>query len=817
MANVRGMVIGVGAAALGLTLYAQQPAPTIAPTDRPKPAPSHAAASNPGSETQTAVIKQYCIGCHSDRGKAGGLSLASFDVANAVEQAAVSEKIIRKLRAGMMPPAGARRPEPAVLAGLAGALETRIDRAAALNPNPGWRPSQRLNRAEYARAVDDLLGITVDATPFLPADTISDGFDNIADTQTISPTLMEGYLRAASTISRLAVGDRDATASSTTWKVPRTQSQMRHVEGAPMGTRGGLSVAHVFPADGEYQFKILLHSGPTGDLFGGPYAGEQIDISIDGERVALMDINPRMNEQDPNGLNMFSPKLHIKAGQHRVSAAFIARFDGPIDDLMVQIDHTLADTNIGEVFGTTALPHIRDFTITGPFTVSGVSDTASRRRIFSCRPTGAAEEQACARDIIKRLATQAYRGPVGAEDFKELMTFYDQGRKKGDFEGGVRLALQAILASPRFLFRMEEVPATVRPGQIYRITDLDLASRLSFFLWGAPPDDELVKLANQGTLGTPAVFDTEVRRMLADARSAALSHRFASLWLRLQDVEKVRPDHHFYAHWDSSLSHSLVRETELFFDSLVREDRPLLDLLTADYTFVNDRLAKHYGIPNVLGGEFRRVPIPDPNRRGILGHGSVLLLTSIADRTSPVQRGKWVLEVLLGSPPPPPPPNVPALEETKAADGAKLLSVRERMEEHRKNPACAPCHRVIDPLGLALENFDATGRWRIKDNGQPIDAVGELYDGTTMDGPAGLRSALLKHSDLVILSFTESLMTYALGRRVEHYDMPRVREIVRDAKRNDYRLSSFVLGVVKSPAFRMSKAVALETTEADKR
>jgi hypothetical protein len=628
---------------------------------------------------------------------------------------------------------------------------------------------------------------------------------------------MEGYLRAASTISRLAVGDRDATASSTTWKVPRTQSQMRHVEGAPMGTRGGLSVAHVFPADGEYQFKILLHSGPTGDLFGGPYAGEQIDISIDGERVALMDINPRMNEQDPNGLNMFSPKLHIKAGQHRVSAAFIARFDGPIDDLMVQIDHTLADTNIGEVFGTTALPHIRDFTITGPFTVSGVSDTASRRRIFSCRPTGAAEEQACARDIIKRLATQAYRGPVGAEDFKELMTFYDQGRKKGDFEGGVRLALQAILASPRFLFRMEEVPATVRPGQIYRITDLDLASRLSFFLWGAPPDDELVKLANQGTLGTPAVFDTEVRRMLADARSAALSHRFASLWLRLQDVEKVRPDHHFYAHWDSSLSHSLVRETELFFDSLVREDRPLLDLLTADYTFVNDRLAKHYGIPNVLGGEFRRVPIPDPNRRGILGHGSVLLLTSIADRTSPVQRGKWVLEVLLGSPPPPPPPNVPALEETKAADGAKLLSVRERMEEHRKNPACAPCHRVIDPLGLALENFDATGRWRIKDNGQPIDAVGELYDGTTMDGPAGLRSALLKHSDLVILSFTESLMTYALGRRVEHYDMPRVREIVRDAKRNDYRLSSFVLGVVKSPAFRMSKAVALETTEADKR
>jgi hypothetical protein len=815
-----------------LTLYAQQPAPKIAPPQgsapvapagrpapaapgaraAPKPAPAH----DSGAASQTAVVKQYCIGCHSDRSKAGGLSLAAFDVANAVDHAAVSEKIIRKLRAGMMPPAGARRPEPAVLAGLAEALETRVDRAAALDPNPGWRLSQRLNRAEYARAIEDLLGIEIDVTPFLPADTISDGFDNIADTQTISATLMEGYLRAASTISRLAVGDRDATASSTTWKVPRTQSQMRHIEGAPMGTRGGLSELHVFPADGEYQFKILLHSGPTGDLFGGPYAGEQIDISIDGERVALMQINARMNEQDPNGLNMFSPKIHIKAGQHRVSAAFIARFDGPIDDLMVQIDHTLADTNIGEVFGTTALPHIRDFSVTGPFTVTGVSDTPSRRRIFSCRPTVVAEEQGCASDIIRRIATNAYRRPVGADDFRELMTFYDQGRKKGDFEGGVRLALQAILASPRFLFRMEQAPPTVRPGQTYRISDLDLASRLSFFLWGAPPDGELLKLANQGTLSAPLVFDKQVRRMLADRRSESLSSRFASLWLRLQDVEKVRPDHHFYAHWDTSLSQSLVRETELFFDSLVREDRPILDLLTADYTFVNDRLAKHYGIPNVLGGDFRRVPLNDPNRRGILGHGSVLLLTSIGDRTSPVQRGKWALEVLLGSPPPPPPPNVPALEETKAVDGAKLLSVRERMEEHRKNPACAPCHRVIDPLGLALENFDATGRWRIKDNGQPIDAVGELYDGTKMDGPAGLRNALLKHSDMVILSFTESLMTYALGRRVEHYDMPRVREIIRDAKKNDYRLSSFILAIVKSPAFRMSKAAPIETTEVTK-
>jgi mono/diheme cytochrome c family protein len=825
--TMRVVLVACVAAAVAATLSAQtaqSPAPGIAAPEAtrsaPRPAQAGAAkpvpAHEPGGAGDTALIKQYCVGCHSDRGKAGGLSLASYDAARAVEHAPVTEKIIRKLRAGMMPPAGARRPEPAVLAGLAESLETRIDRAAAARPDPGWRPSQRLNRAEYARAVEDLLGITVDVTPFLPADTISDGFDNIADTQTISPTLMEGYLRAASTISRLAVGDRNASATSTTWKVPRTQSQMRHVEGAPMGTRGGLSVLHVFPADGEYQFKILLHSGPTGDLFGGPYAGEQIDLSIDGERVALLDINPRMNEQDPNGLNMFSPKIHIKAGQHRVSAAFISRFDGPIDDLMVQIDHTLADTNIGEVFGTTALPHIRDFTVTGPFSVTGVSDTASRRRIFTCRPTGPAEERECAASIIKRLASQAYRGPVGDEDFKELMAFYDQGRSRSDFEGGVRLALQAILASPRFLFRMERVPPTVKPGEPYRITDLDLASRLSFFLWGAPPDEELRTLAYKGTLSTPAVFDKQVRRMLADPRSEALATRFASQWLRLQDVDKVRPDHHFFAHWDSTLSQSFVRETELFFNSLVREDRPLLDLLTADYTFVNERLAKHYGIPNVLGNEFRRVAVTDPNRHGILGHGSVLLLTSIADRTSPVQRGKWLLEVLLGSPPPPPPPNVPALEETKAADGVKLLSVRERMEEHRKNPACTACHRVIDPLGLALENFDATGKWRIKDAGQPIDAVGELYDGTKMDGPIGLRNALLKHSDVVILSFTESLMTYALGRRVEYFDMPQVRQIVREAKKNDYRISSFILGVARSPAFRMSRAMPVETTEVER-
>ena len=393
------------------------------------------------------------------------------------------------------------------------------------------------------------------------------------------------------------------------------------------------------------------------------------------------------------------------------------------------------------------------------------------------------------------------------------MAFYEQGRQKGDFESGVRLALQAILASPRFLFRMEQVPGTVRAGQTYRVADLDLASRLSFFLWGAMPDEELSRVASQGQLRNPVAFEKQVRRMLADKRSEALSTRFASQWLRLQDVGKVRPDHHFYRYWDTTLSDAMIRETQLFFDSLVRADRSLTELLTADYTFVNERLAKHYGIPNVLGSDFRRVTLTDPNRRGVLGQGSVLLLTSIADRTSPVLRGKWVMEVLLASPPPPPPPNVPALDDSvKSTVGGKMLSTRGRMEEHRKNPACSSCHRVIDPLGLALENFDATGAWRIKDNGVSIDAAGDLYDGTKMDGPVGLRQALLKHADLVKLSFTESLMTYALGRRVEHFDMPTVRAIVADAGTNDDRISSFILGVVKSAAFQRSKAEPVETT-----
>src|SRR3954452_3493077 len=812
---MKNLVVAVAATALlGGGLSAQQaakPASAKAPGGAPKLAAAHASTALP-VDAQNQLVGQYCATCHSERGKAGGLVLAGFDAAKIGERPEVAEKMIRKLRTGMMPPANARRPDADTIHQFVDALETKMDAAFAANPNPGWRPFQRLNRAEYQRAVKDLLGINVDVTAYLPPDTISKGFDNVADVQSFSPTLMESYLRAASQISRLAIGDRGASATSVTYKIGRTGSQMRHVEGAPMGTRGGVSVVHTFPADGDYVVKLSMHNEPLGGIYGRTTMAtmdikEQVEVSVNGERAALLDLNVRMSETDAkNSLEIKTPPLHIAAGPQRISAAFIQRFDGPLDDLLVPLENTLADVNIS--FGVTALPHMRDMTILGPQSVTGVSDTVSRRMVFTCRPTNAKEEETCAADIIKRLSTQAYRGAVNGDDLQDAMQFYEQGRKKGDFESGIRMALQSILVSPRFLFRLEQAPAevkAVKASNVYRISDQDLASRLSFFIWGATPDAELLKAASGGALRTPAGFDRQVRRMLADRRSEALATRFAAQWLRLQDLEKIHPDYLLYPQYDDSLAQAMQRETELFFDSIVREDRPVLDLLTADYSFVNERLAKHYNIANVTGSGFRRVEMPE-YRRGLFGQGSILTLTSVADRTSPVQRGKWVMEVLLGTTPPPPPPNVPAFDDTKATAGGKNLTTRERMEEHSKNPACTSCHKVIDPLGLALENFDATGAWRIKDNEVAVDSTGDLYDGTKMQGPAGLRDAILKHRDVFMLSFTENLMTYALGRRVEYADMPAIRTIIRDAGKSNNRLSSFVLGVVDSAAFRMAKA-----------
>ncbi len=788
------------------------------------PARAFAAGLSQADESQNQLVSQYCTACHNDRTRAGGLSLVGFDSSRVVDNAEVAEKMIRKLRAGMMPPPQARRPDSAAVTSFVEALELKIDRTAALHPDPGWRPFQRLNRAEYRRAVRDLLGLDVDVNAYLPPDTISSGFDNVADVQTFSPTLLEGYLRAASQISRLAIGDRNASPTSVSYKIGRTGSQMQQVEGAPVGTRGGISVIHVFPADGEYVIKMSMHYEPLGGIYG-RYSmltmgiNEQVDVSINGERVALLDVRPGMSETDQqnglNGLELKTPPLHIKAGPQRLSAAFIQRLDGPVDDLIAPLENTLADVSIS--FGVTALPHMRDLTVLGPSQVTGVSETVSRRKVFTCRPTTPHEEETCAADIIKRLTTDAFRGEATADDLQDALQFYAQGRRHGDFENGIRMALQSILVSPRFLFRLEQAPAVKAAGPV-RINDQDLASRLSFFLWGTVPDAELVKAAGQGALRTAAGLGAQVRRMLADPRAEALSTRFARQWLRLQDLDQITPDYLLYPQYDEPLARSMLRETELFFDSIVREDRSVLDLLTADYTFVNERLAKHYGIPNVTGSAFRRVPVPDV-RRGLLGQGSILTLTSVADRTSPVLRGKWVLEVLFGTPPPPPPPNVPALDDSvKSTHGGKLLSTRERMEEHRKNPSCNSCHRVIDPLGLALENFDVTGAWRIKDNEVPVDSVGDLYDGTKMAGPAGLREALLQHSDMVLRSFTENLLTYALGRRVEFRDMPAVRAIIRDAAKNGNRMSAYITGVVNSAAFRMVKAEpAAQTTDASSR
>ncbi len=785
-------------------------------------ASSHTAIPAAVSESQNALVKQYCASCHNDRNKnnAGGLSLQAFDAAKVghdAQVAEVAEKMARKLRAGMMPPSGARRPEATVLASFASSIESRLDQAAALNPNPGRRPFQRLNRAEYARAVSALLNLDVDVTAFLPPDTISAGFDNIADAQAFSATLMEGYLRAASRISSLAVGDPKAGASEYTYKVPRTGSQMQHVEGAPFGTRGGIAVQHTFPADGEYSFRLQLHSIPTGQLFGSTVRGELLEVSIDGERAAVVEINPRMSEADPNGMNLTTVRVHVKAGTHRLAAAFVQRFDAVPDDLMPPIDHTLADSQIGSGFGITTLPHLREFAVSGPFKVTGISETPSRKKIFTCRPTSSSEEAACANEILRKLASQAYRGPVSAQDLDGLTKFYAQGRKSADFEAGIRMALQAVLASPRFLFRLEEAPATIRIGQNYRITDHDLATRLSFFIWGSGPDGELLKIAQRGTLRGPGVLAAQVKRMLADPKSEALATRFGAQWLRLQDLEKIYPDALLFPYYDYKLGEALRKETELFFDSIVREDRSLTDLLTADYTFVNERVAKHYGLPNVNGDDFQRVTIADENRRGLLGQGSILALTSVADRTSPVLRGKWIMEVLLASPPPAPPPNVPTLDETKAESGDGMLTTRQRMEQHRANPQCNSCHRVIDPLGLALENFDVTGRWRIRDNGNLVDPVGDLYDGTKMLGPNGLRAALLKHQDMFFTSFSESLLTYALGRRVEYFDQPAIRKIIKDAAKDNNRFSAFVLGVVNSRAFQMARAEDATTTNDDKR
>ncbi len=764
----------------------------------------------------TEVVQATCAeSCHSENRKLGNLSLAKFDVANAAISAETAEKMIIKLRAGMMPPAGRKRPGGDTLQQLVETMERLIDTKAAANPNPGSRTFQRLNRAEYERSVRDLLAIEVSAGSWLPLDTKSANFDNIADSQIPSATLLDAYMDAASAISRLAVGDPTASTSTTTYKLARLASQTETAKGAPQGTRGGEAAMHNFPADGEYVFAVSLHAIPTGQLYGStaPF-DEKVELSVDGQRVALLEIDRGMSQADPNGMEMRTKPIQVRAGAHRIAAAFVRTFEGPVNDNIAPIGHSIADTQIGSQSGITIGAHLQHFSVTGPFNPTGVSETTSRKRIFSCRPTSPAEARPCAEQIVNRLGASAYRRPLSGSDVKSLMTFYDTGAKMGGFEVGIRTALEALLASPHFIFRVESMPATAKAGARFAISSSDLASRLSFFLWGAAPDSTLIALARRDALVDTTVLRAQVKRMLADPRSEALATRFASQWLRLQDIEKVAPDALQYPNFHEQLAEDMKRETELFFFSIVRENRSALELYNADYTFVNARLADHYGMPGVTGSDFRKVKYADARRRGLMGHGSVLTLTSHANRTSPVLRGKWVMEVLIGSPPPPPPPDVPDLEKTAEAKEGRMLTTRERMEMHRANPSCRSCHRMMDPIGLALDNFDVTGQWRVRENGVEVDTRGDFYDGTRITNLSQLQAALLKRPVPMLRSFTQNLMAYAVGRRMEYYDSPAIRRIVADAQGGSYKMQDLIWGVVKSDAFR-KKMVAVSNADAD--
>ncbi len=756
------------------------------------------------AQSETSLTNQYCVGCHNDTARSGGFSFTQIDLAHPEKNAERVERVIRKVRSGMMPPAGARRPDDAALKAFAATLESRIDQTAEKQVHVVAPELHRVNRTEYRNSVRDLLGVDVDVTALLPTDPKTAGFDNMSDALTVTPALMQSYIRAAEKISREAVGDPEAPPVMESYMVPKVANQYRHIEGTPFGTRGGIAVTHNFAADGDYIFKFQLYYWYTGQLVGSKLPenlqGQQLELSIDGARAAIFTIDPEVQETEGD---LVTPAIAVKAGPHRVAAAFISKSDGPVEDQYWLVEQTLMDVSIGTHAGITGLPHLRSMFITGPMKISGVSDTPSRKKIFSCHPANPKEEEACATQIISRLAKQAFRRPATSEDLEGLMSQYQTGRKAKDFETGIRTVLQSILAKPEFIFRFEPVPANVAPGAAYRISDLELASRLSFFLWSTAPDDQLLTVASQGKLKDPVVLQQQVKRMLQDPRASALATNFAGQWLRLGGLLESTPESGIFPNFTRNLGNSMRREVELLFESVVREDRNIVDMLTADYTFVDEVLAKHYGIPNVLGNRFQRVTLTDPNRFGLIGKGGILTMTALANRTSPVARGKYVLEVLIGTPPPNPPPNVPRLKE--AGDNEKVLTVRERMEQHRSDPVCSSCHKIMDPIGMALENFDAVGLWRTKDGGFPIDPKGTMYEGSRLDGPASVRQAVVNHSDAFITNFTQNLLAYGVGRVLDYHDMPMVRSIARDAAKNNNHFSAFIMGIVKSPLFQMSK------------
>jgi len=738
-----------------------------APTAAPRPA---AAASQAAPDP--ALLKTYCVTCHNDRLKTGGLALDMVSLDDIPTHAETLEKVVLKLKTGLMPPAGAPRPDRAVLDGFAAALESRLDKALPANANLTTPALHRLNRVEYANAVRDLLTLDVDVNSLLPADGSSEGFDNLAEALAVSPSLVQGYVSAAMKISRQAVGDRSAAASQVVYATPPALAQDKHIDGLPLGTRGGILVTHTFPLDAEYEFTIG-GGGPGG-------GGAAPDITMDGEKIAVQ--------------NTRKFRIPVTAGPHVIGAAILDRNRG------AGVDEIYSDFRANAQF--TVAGGVQNITILGPFNAKGTGETPARKRIFMCRPQTAAEEAACARTILSTLARRAYRGPVSAPEVETLMKFYQQGREGegGDFENGVQQGLARILVAPRFVFRAEEEPKGVAAGASYRISDVDLASRLSFFLWSSIPDEELLDVAAKGRLHDPVVLRAQVKRMLTDPKSDAIITNFAGQWLFLRELANVQTE---AKNFDDNLRKSFETETEMLFSSIVREDRSLIDLLDADYTFVDERLARHYGIPDVHGSYFRRVALP-PNstRRGLIGEGSMLTITSVATRTSPVSRGKWILENLLGAPPPQPPPGVEInLEVDPKAE--KPTTLRQRMEMHRRSPQCASCHRLMDPIGFSLENFDQVGTWRDTEAGQPIDSTGQLADGTPVKGIDDLRRAVLSRSDAFMSTATRKVLTYALGRPLTYQDMPTVRAIVRRAAADNNRFSSLILGVVESAPFQM--------------
>jgi len=758
----------------------------------------------------SAALERYCADCHNAVDLAGDLDLERLDPAHVSADPAAWEAVVRKLDARMMPPLDAgRRPDAQTYTALTSWLTSALDETA--ETNPGRPVLRRLNRAEYANAIRDLLGLEIDVAELLPPDDSAFGFDNIGDLQGVSPALLERYLAAADRVSMLAVGDLATPLGSKTYIVQGDQSQNLHLAGLPLGTIGGIAVTHHFPVDAEYEFSLELFRNNLEGIRGLHHSHE-VEVAVDGQRILLEPIGRGHEPELPRGTIITDQSdatdarlraaVPVRAGQRTVTAAFVRKL-GASPERLRPFDRSNANTYAGD-----GHPHLESLTITGPFAAIGAGDTAARERIFSCRPATPDDEAPCARAILSRLARAAYRRPVDETDLARLMPFFDAGRARGSFDAGIQHALRRILASPSFVFRIEADPADLAPGEAYAVSDIELATRLAFFLWGSVPDIGLLDFAEAGRLSEPEVLAAEVRRMLADPRADALAENFAAQWLHLRNLDTIRPNTDYYPDFDNNLRQGFKREAELFFMSIVRENRSVIDLLTADYTFVDERLAKHYGIPGVYGSRFRRVELGPglAERRGLLGKGGVLMATSHADRTAPSLRGKWLLENLLGTPPPPPPADVPGLEEVAVI---APRTMRERLELHRATPGCAGCHSLIDPLGFALENFDAVGAWRELDAGTPVDARGGLADGTPVEGVTELREALAAEPERFAATVTEKLTIYALGRGLQHYDMPVIREILRRAESDDYRFETIVQGIVASPAFTMrSKAVS---------